>query len=95
MEANEKNIVSFIFSVQTKNGKSIYINSIVVSHGSFGWGIIVCSLCQMLPLLKRSTDNLVAVIEEKATSEETFEVFKYVYSSSCDRVHVYHQEHVI
>ena len=33
---------------------------------------------QMLPLLKRSTDNLVAVIEAKAAARETFDVFKYV-----------------
>ena len=33
---------------------------------------------QMLPLLKRSTDNLVAVIEAKAAAGETFDVFKYV-----------------
>ena len=32
----------------------------------------------MLPLLKRSTDNLVAVIEAKAAAGETFDVFKYV-----------------
>jgi hypothetical protein len=30
----------------------------------------------MLPLLKRSTDNLVAVIGEKAAAEETFEIMK-------------------
>jgi hypothetical protein len=34
----------------------------------------------MLPLLKRSTDNLVAVIEAKAAAGETFDVFKYVVS---------------
>ena len=39
--------------------------------------IIVLLYFQMLPLLKRSTDNLVAVIGEKAASEQTFEVFKY------------------
>ena len=32
----------------------------------------------MLPLIKRSTDNLVAVIGEKAATEESFEVIKYV-----------------
>ena len=31
----------------------------------------------MLPLIKRSTDNLVAVIGEKAAAEESFEVTKY------------------
>jgi hypothetical protein len=30
----------------------------------------------MLPLLKRSTDNLVAVIGEKAAGEETVDVMK-------------------
>ena len=33
---------------------------------------------QMLPLIKRSTDNLVAVIGEKAAAEESFDVTKYV-----------------
>ena len=36
----------------------------------------------MLPLIKRSTDNLVAVFGEKAASEESFEVMKYVCSST-------------
>ena len=36
----------------------------------------------MLPLIKRSTDNLVAVIGEKAASEESFEIMKYVNSST-------------
>ena len=31
---------------------------------------------QMLPLLKRSTDNLVTVFGEKAASEESFDVMK-------------------
>ena len=33
---------------------------------------------QMLPLLKRSTDNLVAVIDAKAAAGETFDILKYV-----------------
>ena len=37
---------------------------------------------QMLPLLKRSSDNLVAVISEKATSEGSFDVIKYVIMTS-------------
>ena len=37
---------------------------------------------QMLPLLKRSSDNLVAVISEKATSEGSFDVVKYVIMTS-------------
>ena len=32
----------------------------------------------MVPLIKRSTDNLVAVIGEKAAAEVTFEAMKYV-----------------
>ena len=32
---------------------------------------------QMLPLLKRTTDNLVAVVGEKAASQESFEVLRY------------------
>ena len=32
----------------------------------------------MLPLLKKSTDNLVAVLGEKVTSEESFDALKYV-----------------
>ena len=32
----------------------------------------------MLPLIKRSTDNLVAVMKERAESEKGFDVFKYV-----------------
>ena len=39
-------------------------------------------LLQMLPLLKKSTDNLVAVLGEKAESEETFEAMKYVVTVS-------------
>ena len=35
-------------------------------------------LLQMLPLLKTTTDNLVAVIEEKATSKQTFEVLRWI-----------------
>ena len=31
----------------------------------------------MLPLLKKSTDNLVAVLGEKATSGESFDALKY------------------
>ena len=34
-------------------------------------------ILQMVPLIKKSTDNLVAVIGEKAASEESFEVMKY------------------
>ena len=34
---------------------------------------------QMLPLLKRSTDNLVAVVGENATSGRSFDVAEYVY----------------
>ena len=33
----------------------------------------------MVPLIKRSADNLVTVMGEKATSEETFEAMEYVY----------------
>ena len=33
---------------------------------------------QMLPLLKRSTDNLVAVLGEMVTSDKSFEAQKYV-----------------
>ena len=33
---------------------------------------------QMVPLIKRSTDSLVAVIGEKATAEVTFEAIEYV-----------------
>ena len=33
---------------------------------------------QMLPLLKESTDNLVAVLGEKAKSGESFDASKYV-----------------
>ena len=32
----------------------------------------------MVPLIKRSTDSLVAVIGEKATAEVTFEAMEYV-----------------
>ena len=32
----------------------------------------------MVPLIKRSTDSLVAVIGEKATAEVTFEAIEYV-----------------
>ena len=31
----------------------------------------------MLPLLKRTTDNLVAVVGEKAAAQESFEVLRY------------------
>ena len=31
----------------------------------------------MLPLLKRTTDNLVAVVGEKAASQESFEALRY------------------
>ena len=55
----------------------IFLTKISLHENFWIYGI-VCYFCQMLPLLKRSTDNLVAVIEEKATSEQTFEVFKYV-----------------
>ena len=41
---------------------------------------------QMLPLIKKSTDNLVEVIGEKAAAEESFEVLKCV--------HVYRQEFI-
>ena len=34
----------------------------------------------MLPLIKRSSDNLVAVIGEKVETGESFELFKYVCS---------------
>ena len=33
----------------------------------------------MVPLLKRSTDNLVEVIGEKATSKKSFDVTKYMF----------------
>ena len=33
-------------------------------------------LFQMLPLIKKSTDNLLAVLENKATSNEGFDVIK-------------------
>ena len=33
----------------------------------------------MVPLIKRSTDSLVAVIGEKATAEVTFEAIEYVF----------------
>ena len=33
-------------------------------------------IMQMLPLIQRSTDNLVAVIGEKAASKESFELMK-------------------
>ena len=33
---------------------------------------------QMIPLIKKSTDSLVAVIGEKATAEVTFEAIEYV-----------------
>jgi hypothetical protein len=32
----------------------------------------------MVPLIKRSVDNLVAVMEEKAAAEVTFEAIEYV-----------------
>jgi hypothetical protein len=32
----------------------------------------------MLPLLKKSTDNLVVVLGEKVTSGESFDALKYV-----------------
>ena len=31
----------------------------------------------MLPQLKRTTDNLVAVVGEKAAAQESFEIFRY------------------
>lgn len=41
--------------------------------------VVYCLLwLQMIPLIKRSTDDLVAVIGEKAGSEETFEAVEYV-----------------
>ena len=36
---------------------------------------------QMLPLLKKSIDNLMAVLGEKARSEETFDALQYVFMS--------------
>ena len=36
------------------------------------------SFTQMVPLIKGSTDSLVAVIGEKATAEVTFEAIEYV-----------------
>ena len=36
------------------------------------------SFTQMIPLIKRSTDSLVAVVGEKATAEVTFEAIEYV-----------------
>ena len=36
------------------------------------------SFTQMVPLIKRSTDSLIAVIGEKATAEVTFEAMEYV-----------------
>ena len=36
------------------------------------------SFTQMVPLIKRSTDSLVAVLGEKATTEVTFEAMEYV-----------------
>ena len=43
------------------------------------WLCLNCDHCppQMLPLLKRTTDNLVAVVGEKAASQESFEVLRY------------------
>ena len=36
------------------------------------------SFTQMIPLIKRSTDSLVAVIGEKATAKVTFKAIEYV-----------------
>ena len=35
-------------------------------------------MLQMLPLLKKSTDNLVAVMGEMVASEKSFDAVKYV-----------------
>ena len=44
------------------------------------WYMILLLLhaLQMLPLLKESIDNLVAVLREKAKSGESFDALKYV-----------------
>ena len=47
-----------------------------------GYSSVYKHILQMLPLLKKSTDNLVAVLGEKAESEETFEALKYVVTVS-------------
>ena len=52
------------------------INTMESYSGHYSVCGFVCM--QMLPLLKRSTDNLVAVIEAKAAAGETFDIFKYV-----------------
>ena len=40
----------------------------------------------MLPLLKKSTDNLVAVLGEKATSGESFDALKYDLMLMCHMI---------
>ena len=39
-------------------------------------------MTQMLPLLKRTADNLVAAVGRKAAAKESFEVLRYVDRSS-------------
>ena len=51
---------------------SVYMGACLGHYG------IVINYVQMLPLIKKSTDNLVDVIGEKVASEESFEVLKYV-----------------
>ena len=39
---------------------------------------MAAAVFQMLPLLKKSTDNLVSVMGENATSGKSFDALKYV-----------------
>ena len=43
-------------------------------------------VCKMVPLIKRSTDTLVELFEEKAESKKSFDVFKYVCVCVCAEI---------
>ena len=59
----------------------MYTNMVVYYvYSNFGllrYNYYMLHALQMLPLLKKSTDNLVAVLGEKATSGESFDALKY------------------
>ena len=88
MENNEEDSVSIFFSFKDENGMplstvyALYILSLWWPHK-----LMPGLHSQMVPLIKKCTDNLVTVIEGKAASQETFDVLKYVLVSIISAIH--------
>ena len=70
MEKDEEDSLSFILCIQNENGRKYTFTNCDLATS---YNDLCPILTQMIPLIKRSTDNLVAIIGEKAAAEVTFE----------------------